>query len=51
MESDIIITKVVNEDKEEFDVKWTLNLEKRIIQESDISYSLVEKIFKIKDIC
>lgn len=50
MESDIIITKVINEDEEEFDIKWTLNLEKRIIQESDISYSLVKKIFKIKDI-
>lgn len=50
MESDIIITKVVNGDEEEFDVKWILNLEKRIIQESDISYSLVEKIFKMKDI-
>ncbi len=49
MES-IIITKVINDDGEQFDVKWTLNLEKRVIEESTISYSLIKKIFKIKDI-
>lgn len=45
----IIITKIINEYGDEFDVNWNLNTEKRRIEKSSMSYELVKEIFRVKE--